>query len=149
MKAQTQTNLQREITFLRGLVDRNMAGEAIPGEAFGIGARVDTPVWQSESMKFKDFCFTIRQHSGVLELELDTYTAINGGYFKPGEFDDDAWDACKIFIDSALPPCRDAYVHLHRAARMLLSGYDVRLADGTPEGTLVLGIKQGAVHAQA
>ena len=79
---------------------------------------------------------------------MDTYTACLPGGFDAGVFDADAWEMGKIFIDSALPPGREAFAHLHRAARMLLTGYDVRLADGTTEGTVVRGIKQGAVHAQ-
>ena len=145
---QTNINLQREITFLRGLVDRNAAGEAIPGEAFGMGFRADL-LNQSYCMKSKDHFFTIYQRSGFLELEVDTYMACLPDGFKAEEFDTDAWDAGKLFIDSALPPGRMAYQHLHRAARMLLAGYDVRLNDGTPEGTRVSGIKQGAAHAQA
>ena len=148
MNEQTQAKLQREIEFLRGLVDHNMAGEAIPGEAFGIGARGDL-LNQSYCMKSKDHFFTIYQRSGFLELEVDTYTASLPDGLEAGVFDGEAWEAGKIFIDSALPPGRLAYQHLHRAARMLLAGYDIRLNDGTPEGTRVPGIKQGAAHAQA
>ena len=148
MNTQTQANFQRESAFLLSLVDRNWIGEVIPGEAFGIGARVDM-MNQSGCMKATDYCFTIKQQGEVLELEVDTYTALYGDQFQAGDFDTDAWEAGRIFIDSALPPGRDAYTHLHRAARMLLSGYDVRLADGTAEGTLIRGIKQGAAHAQA
>ena len=148
MNEKTQSKMQREIAFLRGLVDRNAVGEAMPGEAFGIGARGDL-LNQSYCMKSKDHFFTIYQRSGFLELEVDTYMACLPDGFKAEEFDTDAWDAGKLFIDSALPPGRMAYQHLHRAARMLLAGYDIRLNDGTPEGTRVPGIKQGAAHAQA
>ena len=148
MNEHTQAKLQREIEFLRGLVDRNMAGEAMPGEAFGIGARCDNYV-DSPALRARDYCFTITQKGDVLELEVDSYTAIHGAKFESSGFDDEAWASGMIFIDSALPPGRMAYQHLHRAARMLLAGYDVRLNDGTPEGTRVPGIKQGAAHAQA
>ena len=145
---QMQTTLQREIAFLHGLTDRNAAGQVFPGEAFGIGSRVLLYV-ESEAMRSKDYNFTISLKGDVLELEVDTYMAIHGTTLKQGEFDLNAWDAGKIIIDSALPPGRQAYDNLHRAARMLLAGYDVRLADGTPGGVLVQGIKRGADHGEA
>ena len=146
---QTNINLQREIAFLHGLADRNTDGQIIPGEAFGIGARCDDNYVESTALRARDYCFTITQKGDVLELEVDSYTATRGWKFESGVFDGEAWAAGMIFIDSALPPGRLAYQHLHRAARMLLAGYDIRLNDGTPEGTRVPGIKQGAAHAQA
>lgn len=96
--------------------------ELLPGEAFGIGF-VDriTPA--------KDYLFTITCDEHSVMLEVDTYTAINGDPTGPEYFDTGAWNAGKLHLEVE-PPSRDGYRQLHRAARMLLQGTDVRFSNG-------------------
>ena len=130
----------KETQVLRGWVDTRGDGSVIPGEAFGIGARVDTPVWQSACMKSKDYPFSITVMEEVLFLELDTYTAA-GLPAMGATFDVDAWDLGKLYLQANVIS-RDAFQELHRVARLLVSGANVRLNDGT----VIFGVKkQGEV----
>ena len=130
----------KEMLTLRSWVDKRGDGSVIPGEAFGAGIRLDTPVWQSECMKSKDYPFTITVADAVLSLELDTYTAA-GLPVEGSEFDVDAWDGGKLYLQ-ANAISRDAFQELHRVARVLISGGNICLNDGT----VISGVKkQGEV----
>lgn len=130
----------KERLALRRWTDKDMDGYVIPGEAFGAGIRLDTPVWQSECMKSKDYPFTIVAQDGFLNLEVDTYTAA-GLPAEGSEFDVDAWDGGKLYLQ-ANAISRDAFQELHRVARVLISGGNICLNDGT----VISGVKkQGEV----
>ena len=116
----------KERRALRRIARHNHFGQVLPGEAFGIGSLRDFAVRARES---KDYLFTITYDKHSVMLEIDTWTAINGNPSEHHLFDVDAWDAGKVYLE-AEPPSRSAYRELHRAARMLLSGCDLRLSSG-------------------
>lgn len=132
----------KEILALRRWSDKRWDGSPIPGEAFGIGARCNTPVWQSDCMKSKDFDFAIRQDGEHLMLMVDAYTASGRGKQAGSAWDVDQWEAEKIFIVGDLN--RDGFRSLSRIGRLLVQDRHVTLGDGT----LVPGIgKERGGHA--
>lgn len=137
-----QQSILWEKRFLRGLAKKSQ-GAPVPGEAFGSYCGDDLTHGDAA-----DYNFTITMRGRSLELMIDTYMAINGATRE--QFDSTAWND-GFFVMTVQPATRGAYVFLHRAARMMLSGLDVRLspelyAPGIPGATRVKG-GNGGHHA--
>lgn len=126
-----------ETLFLRRLTDKRPNGEVIPGEAFGLRGPRDLSPWTSDAFQY--LYHIVATDEGLL-LAVDSYSVVNG--LAPAQFDVDAWEAGKIFIETFRRD-RAHFQFLHRTARMLLAGIDVRL----PSGEMVRGIRglQGAL----
>lgn len=117
------TKVIEEVLLLRQWTRNDVYGVAIPGEAFGTGVAR----WQeSDCSKANDYLFTITHGGGAVLLEIDAYTARRGDELTTDNFDVEAWESEAVVLTAA-PPCRNAYRLLHRTARMLLAGFDVRL----------------------
>lgn len=121
-----------EKRFLRRLTDKRPDGSVIPGEAFGLCGPEDL------SAEGFQYLYSIVATDEGLLLQVDSYSVEHG--IDPVQFDVDAWDAGKISIGT-LRRDRVHFQFLHRTARMLLAGIDVRL----PSGERVAGIRSGAV----
>lgn len=131
-----KNRLIREIRTLRSWADHRSDGSTIPGEAFGMGCRVDFGFWLPASLKARDYDYTITCTPDGVELVIDTYTAINGP-FTAETFDVDAWSDGYLTI-MAKPASRSAYEMQHQIARLLLSGRAVTLEGA---GVTLLGLK--------
>lgn len=118
------TNTNQEVAALRRWVQKRFDGTSIPGQAFGICMQTECLTGN----RAKEYDFTITESNDILTLEIDCYTAMHGLSFTPDSFDVDAWEDAKLFF--YVPSSRVAYVELHRMARALLNGRDVRLPDG-------------------
>ena len=133
----------REIKVLRSWTDKRMDGSAIPGEAFGIGARCHSPIWQSPCMKSMDYHFSISPRTDQrLELVVDSYECSGRGSLAGKAWDVDQWDAEKIILSANFN--RIGFRILSRIGRTLVAGRDVVMSDGV----VVPGIrKEGGLHA--
>ncbi|PZP57055.1 MAG: hypothetical protein DI604_35090 [Delftia acidovorans] len=130
-----------EKRFLRRLTDKRPDGSVIPGEAFGPACcRLDMWHWAAESLWGGDYVYCITVTDEGLQLAVDSYSAVVD--FRHAEFDVDAQEAGWIVIE-VFRRDRAHYQFLHRTARMLLAGIDVRLSSGE----MVRGIRglQGAL----
>lgn len=125
------TNTNQEVAVLRRWVQKRPDDTSSPAQAFGICMQSECLVpWNLA----KEYDFTITESNDILTLEIDCYTAMHGPSFTPDSFDVDAWEDAKLFF--YVPSSRAAYVELHRMARALLNGREVRY----PNGEIIKGV---------
>ena len=120
----------REIKVLRSWTDKRMDGSVIPGEAFGIGTRLDIWGWLPVSLKTKDYDFTITQESdGGLRLAVDSYEASGRAKQAGEDWDVDQWCEEHIIITSTTSNRID-FRYLSRIGRALVAGRNVEFGNG-------------------
>jgi hypothetical protein len=115
--------VDREIGALRNIGQKSCFGHRI-SRAYGM-CYEDAPAMQDCTKDF-DFEIDFASDGKSLESVIDIYSATTP---TAKVFDVEAWDAAKIVL--VTPISKDGFRNLARTSRAILSGYAVKLEDGT------------------